>query len=431
MKASYLNRILFYFILLVSGCAYFNTFYNAQNYYREAKKGVTHDTLKVDSEFFEKAIEKATVVIVKYPTCRWVDDALFMMGAAYYYKGDYNRALEKLDFFCLNYPKSRFYVDALYYKGLSYYKQQKLGPATIALKEAAGSKYYRRKALHALCYVYNKDGNYASLIEVAKQLLKESLGAMEKRSVYYLLGDAQFNQKSYTEALKTYNTLIDITHDEAEKRNLKLKIAKIYLEVGEYELCRTFLANEQDIEFKNLLADLMVRIGDTEKAMGLYLEVANNASDFTAEAYYKLAGLYKDQDSLELAIAYYDSAINKSYTDDLRNKAQKKAAVLQRIVGLTKDTLNLDRAQFLLAEIYYVDLDEPTKALNEYRKVSEEFPKSEWAARALYAEFWINKNYLANDSVAGLLAQQLLSKYPNSDYAMSIKKIIAEEKIEK
>ncbi len=68
-------------ILLAAKCAYFNTFHNAQNYFRQGKKLVVHDTLKTDSEFFDKTIEKTTAVIIKYPNSRYVDDALFMMGA--------------------------------------------------------------------------------------------------------------------------------------------------------------------------------------------------------------------------------------------------------------------------------------------------------------------------------------------------------------
>ena len=42
------------FAVIAAGCAYFNTFYNAQNYYRQGMKLVVNDTLKQDSEFFDK-----------------------------------------------------------------------------------------------------------------------------------------------------------------------------------------------------------------------------------------------------------------------------------------------------------------------------------------------------------------------------------------
>lgn len=417
-------RVIFCLALL-SGCAYFNTVYNAKNYYREGKKFVSHDTLKFDSEFFDKAIEKATLVIVKHPGCRWVDDVLFIMGASYYYKGDYKRALEKLDFFLLNYPESHFYDDGLYYKGLAYYKQQKLASSIITFRELMESKKYRKKSMIALGYIYFQDGNYASLTEITEQLLNESLSLSERREVYSLLTEAQFNQELYADALETYNNLLFITRIEEEKRTLKLKIAEIYLEIGEYELCREFLAGEDDLEFKNLLADLNVKIGEIEKAKEVYSEVAHsNMSDFASEAYYKLAELYENEDSVELAIAYYDSSTNRSLYSEYGGEAQKRADVLRRIVDLINEIENIDRAQFLLAEIYFVDLAEPEKAIEGYQKVYEDFPQSSWAPKALYAQFWITKKIIGEDSVAYLLAQELLKKYPQTEYAMSTQKIL-------
>lgn len=416
-------NVVFCFIFL-SSCAYFNTVYNAKNYYREGKKSVLHDTLKVDSEFFDKAIEKATLTIVNHPECHWVDDVLFIMGASYYYKGDYKRALEKLDFLLVNYPESHFHDDGLYYKGLAYYKQLKYGSAIISLREAMESKPYRKKAMIALSYVYYRDGNYVSLTDVIQQLLIESLNLSRKRDVYRLLAEAQFEQSLFSDALESYNNLLDITRIEEDKRTLKLKIAEIYLELGEYELCRDFLAGEDDVEFKTLLGDLNVEIGEIEKAKEMYVETAqSHLTDFAAEAYYKLAQLYENEDSLELAIAYYDSSAMRSPYSEYGAEAQKKAEILNRILTLSNETDNVDRAQFLLAEIYFVDLGEPEKAIEGYQKVYENHPRSLWAPKALYAQFWITKNIIENDSIAYLLAQDLLIRYPHTEYAMSTQKL--------
>jgi TolA-binding protein len=417
-------HVVFCLVFLVS-CAYFNTVYNAKNYYREGKKSVVHDTLKVDSEFFDKAIEKATLTIVKHPGCRWIDDVLFIMSASYYYKGDYKRSLEKLDFLLTNYPESRFYDDALYYKGLVYYKQQKYGLAVISLREAMESKSYKKKAMIALSYVYYRDGNYTSLTAITQELLHESLNLSRKRDVYRLLAEAQFEQELYADALESYNNLLDITRREEDKRTLKLKIAEIYLELGEYELCRDFLAGEHDVEFKTLLGDLNVEIGEIEKAKEMYVDVAqSNVTEFAAEAYYKLAQLYENEDSLELAIAYYDSSAMQSPYSEYGIEAQKKTEILNRIFTLTNEADNVDRAQFLLAEIYFIDLDEPEKAIEGYQNVHETYPRSEWAPKALYAQFWITKYIIENDSIAHLLGQDLLTRYPRTEYALSTQKIL-------
>lgn len=419
-------RIAGLFIALTAGCAYFNTFYNAQNYYRQGIKSVVNDTLKQDSEFFDKTIEKTTAVIVKYPRSRYIDDALFMMGVSYYYKGDYTRALEKLDFLSVNYPESKFHDNALYYKGLAYYQQGKFAQAIISLKEAQLSKHFRVKSLVILCLIYFKEYNYGALADVAKELLQERIDTKDRRWVLQLLGDAQFNQRLFSEALQTFDELLSITRVKTDERQLKLKIAEIYLEMGEYEKCEDFLQGQEDSEFKSMLADLNVRLGNIGKAKDIYLDVGvNSYTEIAAEAFYKLAEILREEDSLEQAIAYYDSSVTRAPMSEYGNSAKKIADVLRRIDMLTKETENIDRAQFLLAETYFVDFNDPETAVREYVKVYENFPKSEWAPKALYAQLWITAHIFKNDSLADDLIDDLLMDYPNTEYAKSAKNMFS------
>lgn len=409
------------------GCAYFNTFYNAQNNFREGMKAVTHDTLKFDNDSFDKAIEKSTAVIVKYPNSRYIDDALFIMGASYYYKGDYSRALEKLSFLQVNYPDSKYYDDALYYQGLAFYKQRKIAQAIIALEEARTFERFTTKAMLALGYVYFHDNNYAELTELAEELFSRRLGTQDKRWVLSLLAEAQRNQLQYSNACETYLELLEIAKTEDEKRELKRKVAETYLEMGEYESCRSFLRGEYDPEFRTILADLDVELGNIEEAKDVYLEIGlSDFSPLTAQAFYKLAELYRAEDSVELAIAFYDSSVDRNAQSEYGKKSKTMADVLRRIDTLSSETEQTDRARFLLAEIYFVDLNEPEQALVEYQKVYREFPESVWAPKALYAELWITGNVLKNDSVAQEVLDDLLTKYPNSEYAKSAQNIFSE-----
>jgi len=418
------NLNLMTILVLFAGCAYFNTYYNAQNYFGQGMKLVTDDTLKSDSEFFDKTIEKSTLVIVKYPTSRWVDDALLLMGISYYYKGDYARALEKLDLFCLNYPDSKLYARAKYYKGLTHFKEQKYNNAILALNEAKESRKLKKKVSLVLCYIYSQQGNNTALEEMTKGLLKGSLSLQARKDVLNLLGGAQFNLKLYDEALATFNEILVLSRTAEEKKILKLKIAKIYLQLDKYEECRKFLAGESDAEFRVLLADLSIELRNIQEAKDLYKEViALGQSNYTALAYYNLACLYEDADSIDQAIAYYDSAsLIASDTSGL--KAKRKADVLKRIISLTKEAENADRSQFLLAELYFVDLSNISQAQLTYKKVYTDYPASKWAPKARYAEFWITKNILKNDSLAASLANELIAKYPLTEYSISAETIM-------
>jgi TolA-binding protein len=412
-------------IIVLSSCAYFNTVYNAKNYYREGRKSVKHDTLVTDSENFSKTIEKSTSIIVKYPGTRWIDDALFMMGASYYYKGDYSRSLEKLDFLIQNYPGSSYQYEALYLIGLANYKLKRYGSAVVALTEAMSSKKYRKKSLIALLYVYYGDANYTDLYETADTLRAGSLSYDERRTVLRFVSMAQFSEQRYEEALETATQLLSITRDDNERRDLKLRIAEIYLEIGEFDLCKEFLLGETDPEFRDLLADLYLRTGNVAEAKDVCIELSQNRTpEVAAEAFYEIAQLHENEDSIDLAVASYDSALIKAPNSEYGLKARKRSEVLRRIQTLTAETEDEVRSQFLLAEIYFADLNDLPKALEGYQKVYNDFPKSKWAPKALYAHLWIASNIYGDDTLATRLARSLIGSYPRTEYAMSAQQIL-------
>lgn len=403
-------------LLITTGCAYFNTFYNAKNYYQQGRKLVVNDTLKLDSELFDKAIEKSVTVIVKYPASRWTDDALLIMGASYYYKGDYQRALEKLDALIAAYPESPRSREAVYYRGLCYYKLGQYPSAILQLYEVMNTKQFQKRAQLALAYVHYRQGNYQSLAQITDSLLQQRLIARERQQVLTLQAEAQFNLGRYDEALVSYQNLLKATIAPEDKRRLKLKIGKTYAATGRYQESQSFLEGEEDPEFKVLLAEVQYQLGDTLEAQQNYRDlIASNRGEYLALAYYKLAEQLERLDSTNAAIAYYDSAYQRG-SGDYAGRSQDRSTLLKRISFLESDTVAPDRSLFLLAELYYVDLNDLPRALQLYRRVDSAYAASPWAAKALYARFWITKNLLGQDSLARVLAQELHLRYPRTEY---------------
>ncbi len=417
-------------LFLLLGCAYFNTFYNAQNYYNQGRRLVQNDTLITDSEFFDKAIEKATAVIIKYPNSKYIDAALFIMGSSYYYKGDYTHSLEKLDLLLENYPNSKFYDDALYFEGLAYYKSSKLNRAIISFNELKKSKRYKKSAGIMLCYAYYKDRNFEELNNTASGLLKEKLSKKERRILLNILTEAQYDLKLYDKALNTCQEILKLSQTPEEIKKIRLKIAEIYFEMERYEECKGFLTGQGEPDFKLILAAINRKNNFIPEAKEIYFELLDTKSpEYVSRAYYELGQLSEDEDSIELAIAYYDSAAKFS-AGDYPLRAKRKAELLRRINTLVQDTLNPARARFHLAELYYTEIKDINKALSFYEQVQRDFPESEWAPKALYARFWITKNLLKEDSLALLLADEIFKNYPHTEYALSAKKILELQKSE-
>jgi cellulose synthase operon protein C len=91
--------------------AYYNTFYNAQRAFEREERTILRADLPVERERFlplfprpaqaargqglETAIRKAADVLRDHPSSKWVDDALLLIGKAYFYQGNYDAAAQK------------------------------------------------------------------------------------------------------------------------------------------------------------------------------------------------------------------------------------------------------------------------------------------------------------------------------------------------
>ena len=100
---------------LLTGCAYFNTFYNATTYYETgvaalgaASGGAEAPLSKPAGDALAKAIEKSLKVIDTYPESRYVDDAFFILGRSHFHRREYGLAERYLGQLLAEYPWSPF-----------------------------------------------------------------------------------------------------------------------------------------------------------------------------------------------------------------------------------------------------------------------------------------------------------------------------------
>lgn len=68
--------------LLVSGCGYFNSFYNARRDFADAERAAANGQQSRAQQGYTGAIDKAAKSYRKYPHGRWSDDALYLIARA-------------------------------------------------------------------------------------------------------------------------------------------------------------------------------------------------------------------------------------------------------------------------------------------------------------------------------------------------------------
>jgi tetratricopeptide (TPR) repeat protein len=100
------KRILFLMgiilVAITSHCAYYNTFYNARKHYssafrmlERAKRLPTYRPENIPPNVLQEyqlCLEKCSRVLELYPESKWVDDAMLLMGKAFYQRGEYIQA---------------------------------------------------------------------------------------------------------------------------------------------------------------------------------------------------------------------------------------------------------------------------------------------------------------------------------------------------
>ena len=124
--------------LMLSSCAYFNTFYNAERYFKEA------DLLRLEKsdkgiplraiDNYGKTIQKCKVVLSDYPESKYRTDAVLLMAISRYYRGEYDQAQADLNDIKIN-GSDQEKEEAFFWQALCKAKKGNLSVALGQLNE--------------------------------------------------------------------------------------------------------------------------------------------------------------------------------------------------------------------------------------------------------------------------------------------------------
>jgi TolA-binding protein len=333
----------------IVSCAYYNTFFSARKYYQQAmraalqtaKSAGTSTTTSAPatvppqvSALLDKSIEKCAKVISVYPKSKWVDDAIFLLGACYYEKHEYDKSIKKFNELNMYYPKSPFVPRAQFLTGMCYF----------------GKKDYDRSS------------------PILERVLKEYPNFEDRETALYTLAEASFDKKKYAEALPYYRLV-------AGKKKSKLyfdtlsRIGECYFEMAKYDSARISLsavaASGPDPE---QALDALIKIGDSysseknfDAAMKNYEKSLGPAKEFgkAAGVKLKMAWLVTQKSDYKKAIEMYQSVVNEF-----------------------PRTIQASEAQFRIGYIYEANLEDFESASTAYSKVREHSSLSEFALMA-------------------------------------------------
>jgi TolA-binding protein len=387
------NKALLLLLIILIGCVYYNTFFNAKKYFQLAQDTPLRSGRPTAAAMthYTKAIQRCAYIIEEYPNSKWVDDSLFLLGKCFYYRGNsFRQAIETLEELIGKFPQSEFTPPAYLYIARSLHELKTTDLAKNKLNELISNPNYQAhhaEALLLLATYYLQENNFGRAEHFLQIILSDYPRSKEYESTFLLLGKTHQEAKNYEKSNEVLHLLTKARVNKIIKLEARFLIAKNYYAQNKFqdaiEICEKLIneqySEEERAKSKLLLARNYAGIEEFEKAKDLFLLVIheNPRSLISAAANFFLGEMYFSQlHEYQNAIEYYNKVRTESSASEHVANALTKSAIASQIVQYRSasrelDLVNLADQQFKLAEYYIFELDYPDSALVIYDEIME------------------------------------------------------------
>lgn len=451
----------FYF----SSCAYFNTFYNAQEYFEKAEKqrlekaGETIPPVAIDA--YGKVIDKSQHVMDKYPDSKYVEVALMLIGKSRFHRKEYRIAETVFKQYMETYSDN---VDqAEYWLALCKWKLGKPQPALDVLEamlKISDDDFI--SSIHLSIAEIQLD------IENPKEALKHLVSAAETNNdrdergqIYFRIADLAYQSGDYDQALSANEEVVKHTTSKNRKEEANLQIVRIHRMLGNWDEVKDLIkAMLVDDIFKSIHGDLELELvklyqmdGQIDEAI---TRIASIKEDYkntktSAEANYirgeialyhhwnlNDAKKYFEQVTREFRQSTYTSTANlrakeiTKYQESTAEILLIEESILQSTVGI--DSLNNDSMKtvmqneisekrmsiadhvYNMGELEAFHFKRQDSSLTHFQRIVDDFPGSEYYPKALFVLYYINFT-IGKTETAELYSRRILDELPSSEYA--------------
>lgn len=447
-------------MLALPGCAYFNTFYFAKKWYSEAetvrKKSETDKLPQEAEDKYKQSIEQCKKVVRDHPRSRWADDAIYLMGACFYGKREYEQALGTFDDLLANFPDSKFAPWAHYMKGLCYYERRDYPAMETSFAETLERvpKFERKDdILFTLAQAAEKSRDRGEAVRRYRELVRQYRGSEQSDEALLHIGALYFDASDYDSAEICYDELARLTRKDKYYQEAQIRRAETLGRLGRSEDAVTLLRPllPKDEKQSRISGEFPARVriswaraendlGRHDKALDLLRGAVSlyPASNYATEAQFQVGYTYEVyMDSLESAKKAYDQAAKMSAKSVFKEQAQHRLNDLNQLQELTtsvSDSSNADQenqatASLKIAELYLFSQNRVPDALAKYREVVRDFPATKVAPRAAYGVGWIRLKEMEGERDSAFVDfADLIRAYPASRQAHAALDLLIAEK---
>ena len=345
----------------LTSCAYYNTFYNAEEYFAEAQKVTRENQSETVSRdeinLYSKAIEKSKKLLTNYPDSKYRDDAQFIIAKSYYFKGDYLLAKRYFEDLTSLYSNSPHTDEVPLWIGRCLVKTGDLEMARYEASRVLRSDANRGLQADALLLMGEIAVQQDSL-ELAEdylvQVIERSPDGFTKAQAQFQVGRMRENKKDYDGALSAYETVSRYKPSESLKVEAIIRqtsmLKALNRDEDAVEMIQDMLLSDKFVEIRGQLevelGKLYLVMNEVEKAKSKFTTIVEdyNRTDVSAEASYYLGELYltKENDYKEAKTAFANVK-TQSARSPLVNKAVQRNKQIERYQKIQLDYTNHER----------------------------------------------------------------------------------------
>jgi len=349
-------------LLLVVGCAYYNTFFNAKLNYREAVKAQKNSksTSRISGKIkqkYQKAIEKSWKLIKIYgDSNKYADDALLLIGKSYYQLHEYVKAERTLTQFLQKYLRSEHIPEAKLWLARTYIAEDRKDDALDILNSLLAEKLPNRlaaEAFYILGELYYEQEDYPNAIKFLEKCVHITRDDGMKGDALYMMGESYYNLEDYDNSMASFLKLSKLDIPPIREYEAKAKVVESLIELKRYDEAETILKKmlrsqrfkKQYSLIETRLANLYEIQGQTDFARDYYYEIIKKypRSEGASLCYYYLGQLYEfEYGNLDSAKAYYDKVKNLKSQEEVAKEAREKAKLLAEYLKI-RNQIRKDR----------------------------------------------------------------------------------------
>lgn len=186
--------------------------------------------------YMDKAIQKGSVVIQKHSIkirgkeyCKWIDDNYFMVGKAYFYKGEFDEAIKTFVFIADEYKKSFISYDALLWLSRCYLEKGDFASSEAVLIDLKNNRKFPEELekdyeiiTADLCL---RQGNLPLAKSAILNCLKKHKVGKDKARLNFILAQIYQLEEQYGRASHHYEKVLKSNADYSMVFNTKMNLA--------------------------------------------------------------------------------------------------------------------------------------------------------------------------------------------------------------